>query len=115
MLVSTDGERLARFYRDLLGATETERVPAEGAPFYLGLDVLGARLGVVCDAAAPQGPQRFLLSAVLASASDVDAVLPRVTALGGTVDGAPNDMPWGQRVAHVKDPDGNALNLAGPL
>jgi hypothetical protein len=20
-------------------------------------------------------------------------------------------MPWGQRVAHVQDPDGNALNL----
>jgi predicted enzyme related to lactoylglutathione lyase len=25
--------------------------------------------------------------------------------------GPPNDMPWGQRVAHVHDPDGNMVNL----
>ncbi len=24
-------------------------------------------------------------------------------------------MPWGQRVAHVQDLDGNTVNLAGPL
>jgi predicted enzyme related to lactoylglutathione lyase len=42
---------------------------------------------------------------------DVDALLDKVTELGGTVDGPPNDMPWGQRVAHVHDPDGNQLNL----
>ncbi len=42
---------------------------------------------------------------------DVDAALPRVEELGGTATGAANDMPWGQRVAHVRDPDGNPVNL----
>jgi predicted enzyme related to lactoylglutathione lyase len=42
---------------------------------------------------------------------DVDGLLDRVTELGGTVLGPPNDMPWGQRVVHLRDPDGNALNL----
>jgi predicted enzyme related to lactoylglutathione lyase len=46
---------------------------------------------------------------------DVDALLPRVPALGGSAPGPANDMPWGQRVAHVTDPDGNALNLTQQL
>jgi len=32
-----------------------------------------------------------------------------------TVLGPPNDMPWGQRVAHILDPDGNTVNLTEPL
>jgi predicted enzyme related to lactoylglutathione lyase len=42
---------------------------------------------------------------------EVAALVPRVAALGGVVTGGPNDMPWGQRVLHVRDPDGNAVNL----
>ena len=29
--------------------------------------------------------------------------------------GPPNDMPWGQRVAHIQDPDGNTVNLTEPI
>ncbi|MGB8938712.1 MAG: VOC family protein [Streptomyces sp.] len=39
----------------------------------------------------------------------------RVAALGGSVLGAPNDMPWGQGVAHIRDPDGNPVNLTQPI
>ncbi len=42
---------------------------------------------------------------------NVDALLERVAAAGGKVLGPANDMPWGHRVAHIKDPDGNAVNL----
>jgi predicted enzyme related to lactoylglutathione lyase len=24
-------------------------------------------------------------------------------------------MPWGQRVAHIQDPDGNTVNLSQPI
>jgi len=44
-----------------------------------------------------------------------DGALPTVESAGGTVPGRPNDMPWGQRVAHVLDPDGNMLNLTKRL
>lgn len=115
MIVSRDAERLIAFYRDLLGATETAREPAEGPVFFVRLELGGSVLGIVSDAAAPQAPQRFLLSAELDSAAEVDALLARVAELGGTADAAPTDMPWGQRVAHVQDPDGNTLNLAGTL
>ncbi len=41
--------------------------------------------------------------------------LPLLLALGGRVLGPPNEMPWGQRVAHVLDPDGNTVNLTEPI
>jgi predicted enzyme related to lactoylglutathione lyase len=108
ILVSRDLERLAGFYRSLLGAAEIERVPAEGPTFFVNLRVGDSDLGVVADGDAPGGPQRMLLSI---DVPDVDALLPRVAELGGQVQGPANDMPWGQRVAHVQDPDGNSVNL----
>jgi predicted enzyme related to lactoylglutathione lyase len=57
-------------------------------------------------------PGRALLRIVV---PDVDALLPRVLELGGSAPGPANDMPWGQRVAHVKDPDGNVVNLTQQL
>jgi predicted enzyme related to lactoylglutathione lyase len=112
MLISRDLERLVTFYRSLFGAEETERVPPEGPTFFLGLRIGESDLGVVSDAEAPDGPQRMLLSIAV---PDVDALLPRVTELGGRVRGPSNDMPWGQRVAHVQDPDGNTVNLTQQL
>ena len=56
----------------------------------------------------PGDPGRMLLSIEV---PDVDAVLPTVADRGGTAPGPANDMPWGQRVAHIKDPDGNVVNL----
>ena len=112
ILVSRDLERLMTFYRSLVGAVETERVPAEGPTFFVNLRIGDSDLGLVSDADAPDGPQRMLLSIAV---PDVDALLPRVTELGGRVEGPANDMPWGQRVAHVQDPDGNAVNLTQRL
>jgi predicted enzyme related to lactoylglutathione lyase len=108
LLVTRDLPRLATFYGDLCGAVETERVPPDGPTFFVSLRIGDSELGLVSDDDAPDGPQRMLLSIAV---PDVDALLPRVTELGGRVEGPPNDMPWGQRVAHVQDPDGNAVNL----
>ena len=63
-------------------------------------------------AAVPGEPGRMLLSIEV---PDVDALLPKVEGLGGTATSEANDMPWGQRVAHIKDPDGNVVNLTQQL
>jgi predicted enzyme related to lactoylglutathione lyase len=112
ILVSRDLDRLTGFYRSLLGATEIERVPAEGPTFFVRLRIGDSDVGVVSDGDAPEGPQRMLLSI---DVPDVDALLPRVAELGGQVRGPANDMPWGQRVAHLQDPDGNTVNLTQQL
>jgi len=69
-------------------------------------------LGLVADAEGAAGAAgRILLSIAI---EGVDSLLARVKALGGSVRGQPN-MPWGQRVAHIADPDGNTANLTQPV
>lgn len=113
IVVTKDVDRLRRFYAELFDGTETFRTPPEGKVFYLGLSIGDSELGIVdeADAAPADTPQRMALSFAV---DDVDTLLDKVTELGGTVDGPPNDMPWGQRVAHVHDPDGNLVNLTHP-
>ena len=109
---------LLAFYKALLGAVEISRVPEDGPAFYVGLRVGNAELGVVADGDAQiHAPQRILLNVNVAdlNAGDVDGLLEHVEALGGRVLGPPSKMPWGQRVAHIQDPDGNTVNLAQPV
>jgi predicted enzyme related to lactoylglutathione lyase len=109
VLVTRDLERLMGFYTALFDAQETMRVPDEGATFYVGLRIGDSSLGLVSvpdveDAVV----HRILLSVEV---DDVDVSLHQVAEAGGVVTGPPNDMPWGQRVAHITDPDGNPVNL----
>ncbi|MEU4563247.1 VOC family protein [Actinoplanes sp. NPDC023936] len=109
-IVSTpDLPRLRAFYEKVLGATQTLRVPEDGPEFYVELGIGATTLGLVQEEGTQIGaPVRIILSADVA---DVDALFPAVAAAGGTVPGEAHDMPWGQRVAHVLDPDGNMVNL----
>jgi predicted enzyme related to lactoylglutathione lyase len=109
MIITPDLDRLLAFYGGLLGAEEVERMPAEGSPFYVGLRLGDSDLGLIADDGVDTAaPQRMILSIEV---PDVDGLLDRVTGLGGTVLSPPDDMPWGQRVVHLRDPDGNAVNL----
>jgi predicted enzyme related to lactoylglutathione lyase len=113
IIVTPDLDRLATFYTGLLGAEEVMRYPDAGPSFYVGLQLGESELGLSADSSvSPGDPGRMLLSI---DVPDVDALLPLVAGLGGTADGGANDMPWGQRVAHVKDPDGNVVNLTQTL
>jgi predicted enzyme related to lactoylglutathione lyase len=109
IIVSNDLDRLLAFYTGLFGAEENFRFPDDGPTFYVGLQLGDAELGLSTDAGVqPGSPGRMLLSIEV---PDVDELLPNVEPLGGHVQGPANDMPWGQRVAHVTDPDGNVVNL----
>lgn len=43
---------------------------------------------------------------------DVDSAVDDLRASGAAVLREPADMPWGERVAYVTDPDGNPVALA---
>ena len=113
IILTADVERLRRFYTGLLGAEETTRFPDDGPVFYVGLRVGDSDLGLTADAEADTTARPRMLVSV--EVKDVDALLEQVEALGGRVLGPPNDMSWGQRVAHVQDPDGNPVNLTQNL
>jgi predicted enzyme related to lactoylglutathione lyase len=112
-IVTAHLERMLEFYSGLLGANERQRVPEEGPVFYVKLRIGNSDIGMVSDAAAADAPAGKVLLSI--EVADVDTLLPRVQGLGGEISGGPNDMPWGQRVAHIKDPDGNAINLTSPV
>lgn len=110
ILCTADLARLRDFYVRVFGATEVSRTPPEGDLFYLGLRIGDSDLGLVAEPAGDPS-RRYTLSIEVES---VDALLPLVEQAGGAVQ-PPNDMPWGQRVAHAEDPDGNLVNLTQAL
>ena len=113
IIVTADLDRLLAFYTGLLGAQENSRYPDDGPVFYVGLALGDSELGLVTDASVePGSPGRMLLSIEV---PDVDALLLEVARLGGNAPSEANDMPWGQRVAHITDPDGNDVNLTQTL
>jgi predicted enzyme related to lactoylglutathione lyase len=113
VILSADLERLMTFYTTLFNATPVARVPREGPALYVGLQIGSSMLGLVADAeAASEGASRILLSV---DVDNIDDLLEQVDDAGGSVLGPPSDMPWGQRVAHLRDPDGNTVNLTQPI
>jgi lactoylglutathione lyase len=103
-----------RFYASL-GFEETFRMPAEGEPGYVSLRRGQAELGLVSgewprdQLGVEAGTQpRFELFVYV---DDVDATLERHR---DSVLREAQDMPWGERVGYVRDPDGNPVALAAP-
>jgi predicted enzyme related to lactoylglutathione lyase len=113
-IVSTnDIERLSSFYAELFGAEEHMRVPGKEGPFFVTLRFGGAGVGLVANKlGADAAPGRVIVAVFV---DNVDDLLPRVKPAGGKVLGKAKDMPWGHRVAHVADPEGNPINLTQQL
>ena len=113
ILCTQDIKRLSSFYAELFGAEEEMRVPGSKGPFFVTLRLGGGSLGLVkYKKGAEAAPGRVTVAVFV---KNVDDLLPRVEPAGGNVLGPANDMPWGHRVAHITDPDGNPVNLTQQL
>ncbi|MBD5784773.1 VOC family protein [Cellulosimicrobium terreum] len=113
VIVTAYHATLLAFYTELFGAEVVFRRPARGPVFSVGLRIGDTDLALVARADADdRRGTRILLSI---GVDDVDETVGRVEALGGSVERGGKDMPWGERVAHVQDPDGNPLNLTRTL
>lgn len=119
-LYTADMEAGLRFYRDLLGFTETFRTPKEGAPehveltldgFSLGLGTVQAAKRVHGVDAAPGAPSM----AIVVWADDVDAAFERLSAAGVLVDQPPHDTGNKNRSALLRDPDGNLVEIVAKV
>ena len=115
MVYAADVAASAGFW-ERLGFQRFYQLPADGVPGYVGLRRGDSELAVVAqDWASDQyglrpgdGP-RFEMFVYV---EDVDGLVPRLRADGVTVLRDPADMPWGERVAAIADPDGNPVSLA---
>jgi catechol 2,3-dioxygenase-like lactoylglutathione lyase family enzyme len=71
-------------------------------------DVLGTAVQTAPSAGAPRG---YLAMSV----PDVDAAYEELTALGVTFVQLPTNKPWGLRLAHFADPEGNLWEITHPI
>jgi lactoylglutathione lyase len=120
MLSVSDLARSLVFYRDLLGGVINYRFPEQGEPAFVTL-TLGESSEVGLGAIT--GPGEALHGEPLRPATghrielcvyvdDVDAAVRGARDAGFTVMLEPKDQPWGERIAYLRDPDGNMVMLA---
>jgi uncharacterized glyoxalase superfamily protein PhnB len=113
-LTVKDLEKSVEWYRDVVGFTVDERHEREGKLAAVSLKAGTVRLLLGQDNGA-KGWDRLKgegFSLMLITSQDIDAIASRIKGLGGTLASEPMDMPWGQRVFRVKDPDGFVLVIA---
>jgi len=127
-LAVRDLERALAFYREGLGlesrgVTATEfagdEVNAAGAVVMFRLDggltlALYPRSELAKDARIPQGSAQsgeFSLGQIVASRSEVDALLAQAQAAGATITDTPHDRPWGIYSGYFRDPDGHLWEI----
>ncbi len=118
VLYARDVDVVAGFYVRL-GFEEHFRMAApDGSAGFVGLERDGAELGVVTED-SPRllagvepgpGPRHELFVYV----TDVDATVADLRKAGARVVREAVDMPWGERVAFVADPEANLVSLAAP-
>jgi lactoylglutathione lyase len=115
-LYTNDIEAGLRFYRDLLGFTETFRTPTEGTPEHVELKLDGFRLGLGTVEAArrvhgvepsPGSPAMVLVVWTVG----VDAAFERLQSAGTPVLQVPHDSGNNNRNALLCDPDGNLVEI----
>ena len=112
ILSTTDLPRLVEFYRAALAAVVEYRFPdAAGGDAYVALSTGGGALGIGADPALEATGDRIALWFYV---DDLDATHAAALRAGASEQREPTDMPWGERVSQVRDPDGNLVNFAEP-
>jgi catechol 2,3-dioxygenase-like lactoylglutathione lyase family enzyme len=96
-----------RFY-ERLGFVEAYRFPPEGQPEFVAMERGPSSIGI---GAGGDEQDRFSYWVYV---DDVDATLAALRASGAPVVAEPEDQPWSERTAHVRDPAGNLVILGSP-
>ncbi|WP_426322207.1 VOC family protein [Microbacterium sp. E-13] len=110
ILLARDLPGLVRFYESALGASVPYRFGDGDEADYVSLQIGEASLGIGRDpdALPPLPGDRVALWFYV---DDVDATYRAWLEAGGRAEQPPADMPWGERVAQVRDPTGTLVNL----
>ena len=112
IISTTEIPRALRFYRDLLGGTVAFEYPGpDGQPAYVGIDLGESHLGIGQEPNAPASDAPKSMSLWI-YADDCDAAVEALRQGGVTITTEPADQPWGERMARVRDFDGNEVIIA---
>ncbi len=106
ILRTPDLERLEAFYVAAFDARRTYAYEDDGRVVYVALEVGASTVAIGFEPSA--GPPE---AALWIYVDDVDAAFDRALERGATAVAEPELMPWGERVAQVRDPDWMLLYL----
>jgi len=107
-IISVDDLPATRSFYGRLGFSQIYQFPPEGEPGFVTM----ARGSSGIGAGGATDEDRF---GYWVYVEDVDAALERLRASGAPVVAAPEDQPWGERVARTRDPDGNLVHLGAAI
>jgi lactoylglutathione lyase len=98
-----------RFYEQL-GFRQVYQFPPEGEPAFVTMQRGASTIGI--GAGGADTDDRF---GYWVYVEDVDATLETLAATGAPVVAAPENQPFGERVAQTRDPDGNLVYLGAAV
>jgi catechol 2,3-dioxygenase-like lactoylglutathione lyase family enzyme len=115
VLFSENVERAAAFYSGL-GFVETFRVPTEGDPIHVDLELDGCKVGIASldstrDSHGLDPISYGQRAAVILWTDDVDAAFEELTTRGVPALAPPGPWLGRLRIAWVADPDGHPVQL----
>ncbi|HEV8266160.1 MAG TPA: VOC family protein [Gemmatimonadales bacterium] len=110
---ATDLQRSIAFYRDVLGFLVGEEWRENGVLAGVELIAGGVTFMVTQDDFAKGRDRRKGLGFRLRchTAQDIDRLAAQIKERGGVLDQEPKDMPWGERLFMISDPDGFKLSF----
>ena len=116
VIYAKDVEAVAAFYVRLGFDPRVRLDSPDGSPGYIGLERDGVELAITTEDSPRMlarvepgpGPRHELFVYV----EDVDGTTATLRDAGAAVVREPADMPWGERVGWVADPEGNLVALA---
>lgn len=108
ILSTREPERLEAFYVAAFGAERTYAFNDDGRDVYVALRVGASTVSIGLD--DDRGPEP-VGAALWIYVDDVDVAYGRALDVGTTSVAEPDLMPWGERVAQVRDPSGFLLYL----
>lgn len=110
---ATDLQRSIAFYRDVLGFVVGDEWREDGA--LAGCEIHAGAITFMLgqdDFKKGRDRQKGIGTRVWChTAQDLDRLAAEIQARGGMLDQEPQDMPWGDRVFMITDPDGFKLTF----
>ena len=109
-IISVDDVPATRTFYEALGFSQTYQFPPAGEPDFITMERGSSSIGVGAGGATDEDRFGYWIYV-----DDVDATLEHLRGSGATVIAEPEDQPWGERVARMRDPAGNLVYLGAPL
>jgi uncharacterized glyoxalase superfamily protein PhnB len=115
-LTVKDLEKSVTWYVDVVGFKADRRIERDGTLRGVAVSAGDVRIILNQDDGA-KGWDRVTglgFSLQISTTQNVDEIARRIRERGGSLEMAPQDMPWGARILRVRDPDGFQWTISAP-